>query len=161
MKALRLLNALVLIILSSFTVFAYGYAYFPYGDYTQDYSHSYTTEQVSVRESERESSSNNYAGRYYQSTDNYDYGRSRDFAFSRTSDYESTNRAVNAADYPARLYARDYSTYSYPYYDAGTEYGRNYRPYYDSYETRITSPYENPYRYSRTGAYMKYLPYGY
>ncbi len=155
MKAIRLSALAILMVLAAFNAAAYHAV--PYGDYGHEYTRSRTSEQVSMHESEHESSWSDYGGsRYYHNTDRYDYGRSRDFSFSRTSEYENERNYGNYG-----RYARDFIDYEYPYVDVGMNYGRDYRPYHDYYEMSFTSPYYNP-RYSRVGAYAsRYLPYGY
>lgn len=159
MKALRLFTLAIVMILAAFNAAASHGSYLPYGDYGHEYTRSRTSESMTSHES----SWSDYGGsRYYHNTDHYDYGRSRDFTFSRTSDYENERHYSNAGGYPSGAYARDSIDYTYPYDDAGTNYGRDYRPYHDYYEMSFTSPYYNPSRYSRVGAYTsRYLPYGY
>jgi len=162
MKALRLLALVFVAILASYTAAAYHYDYYPsYGTYDNEYTRSRSSESVSSRESEWHRSSYGGCGwSYCHSRDTYDYGRNREFSFSRTTDYEN-ERHSSSAGYPQYGYGRGYSTYSYPYSDVGTSYGRDYRPYHDDYEMSFTSPYYNPYQYSRVGAYSGYRPYGY
>lgn len=164
MNARLSLALTIVLVLAALPVAAYhdGYSYAPYGDYTQEYERSRTSESVSSRESESESSSSSYGGRrYYSSADNYNYGRSRDFSFSRTSDYERESTSTNYG-YPYGQYARGSSRYDYPSYDVNTGDYRDYRPFSDSYAMGFTSPYYDPYRYSRVGAYAsRYRPYGY
>ncbi len=170
MKTANISALFVALVLSAFSVSAHVYVddYYDYhgrtyyDGYSSDYSRSSSSESVSVRESEYEHSSQNYGGwRSSRVSDHYDYGRSREFAFSRSSKYESSTRNYDSG-HPAGHYKYGYLDYYYPYYDVGTYYGYDYRPYSDDYELGFTSPYYNPYRYSRVGAYAsRYLPYGY
>lgn len=162
MNTRLLLAPAVLFVLAAFPAAAAHDLYAPYGDYGHSYERSRTSESVTAHESEHHSSSSDYGGRrYYHSTDRYDYGRSRDFSFSRTSEYEREGHHANYG-YPYGYYGRGGSRYSYPYYDVGTSYGRDYRPFSDYYSMSFNSPYYDPYQYSRVGAYeSRYLPYGY
>ncbi|MEM2915878.1 MAG: hypothetical protein QXT19_00760 [Candidatus Woesearchaeota archaeon] len=170
MKTTTLGAFIAALILASFSVSAhlyvldyYDYYGRPYYDgYTSDYFRSSSSESVSIRESEYEHSLQNYGSwRGSRVSDHYDYGRSREFAFSRSSEYESSTRTYDGG-YPVWRYSYGYTDYSYPYYDVGTYYGYDYRPYSDDYELSYTSPYYNPYRYSRVGKYAsRYRPYGY
>ena len=158
----RLIIALALVtVLAAFPAAAYA----PYGSNSYDYSHSFDTQSVVSHESEFEHSSNDYGG-YFHNTNQYDYGRSRTFEFSRTSETETEHRSSSfdtGYNYPYSndYYGRDYSTYSYPYYDANTNGYRDYRPYHDYYGMSFTSPYyqDSP----RVNGYLnsRYLPYGY
>jgi hypothetical protein len=161
MIGIRALGILALLVLAATSVTAYHYDYAPYGGFSTDYAHSRSSESVTSHESEYQSSSYGGCGwRYCHSRDSYNYGRSRDFSFSRTTDYEHASTSSNFG-YPAYSYGRDYGSYQYPYYSPGTDYPRDYRPYHNYYEMSFTSPYYNPYRYSRVGAYSGYRPYGY
>ncbi len=163
MNAFRLSMLAVVAVLLAFPVAAsHGYV-MPYGGFGSEYERSRTSESVTVHESESYSSSSDYGGyRNYHSSDNYDYGRSRDFSFSRTEDYERESSYGSHGYRPYGDYVRGYSSYSYPYYDVGTSYGVDYRPFSDYYSMSRNSPYYDPYRYSRVGAYeSRYLPYGY
>ncbi len=163
MNAFRLFALTLVMILTSFNAAASHGSYLPYGDAGHEYTRSRTSESVTSHESEHESSWNDYGGnRQYHNTDHYDYGRSRDFTFSRTSDYESERHYSNAGSYSSGYASRDSVDYTYPYYDVNAGDYRDYRPYHDYYEMSFTSPYYNPYQYSRVGAYAsRYLPYGY
>ena len=134
------------------------------GSYGSEYTRSSSTEQVSVSESEYHRSTNNACGYgYCHSTGSYDYGRSRDFSFSRSENYENSRSYVNSnyGGYPTGYATYGNSRYQYPYYDVGTSYGRDYRPFSEYYTQSRNSPYYNPYQYSRVGAYSGYRPYGY
>jgi hypothetical protein len=159
MKTIRAALFAIVMLVAAFSASAYHYDYYaPYGA-SSSYERSHTSESVTSHESEYQSSSSSYGypySRHYHNTNSYNYGRSRDFSFSRTEDYE---RSTSNANYGS--YARGYGAYAYPYVDVGTSYGRDYRPYHDYYEISQTSPYYNPARYSRVGAYSGYLPYGY
>ncbi len=164
MQAQRLFAWLAVMLLAASFVAAdhYSYSYPPYGDYGSEYSRSRSTESVTIRESESHHERST-GGRYYHATDDqYDYGRSRDFSFSRTYEDEHESHYSNAGYAPYGYSSRGQATYSYPYDDVGTSYGRDYRPFSDYYEMSVTSPYYNPARYSRVGNYAsRYLPYGY
>jgi hypothetical protein len=161
MNAFRLVALALLLALAAASVSAYHYA--PYGGSSYSYERSHTSESVTSRESEYQSSSSGSCGwRYCHSTGSYDYGRSREFSFSRSSDYERETASNNYGYMPYGSYSRGYSNYEYPYYDVGTSYGTDYRPFSEYYHLGFTSPYYDPYRYSRVGAYASnYRPYGY
>jgi len=169
MKAKRIAAVIVALILASFGVSAHFYAYDYYdvprygSTVSSDYSYSRNSESVSVRESESEhSSSSGRAGSYRYATDHYDYGRSREYEFSRESVTESASTSrYYGHGYPFSRYYYDGIDYRYPYYDVGTNYGYDYRPFSDYYEYGPTSPYYDPYRYSRRAYSSRYLPYGY
>lgn len=163
MKATQLTALIFALALAAMPASAYHDFYAPYGDTSSSYSRSYSAENVNVRESEYGSSTT--GGRYYHNIGNYNYGRSREFSFSRVSESEHSSQSTSyGARYPYYgydNYGRDNSNYYYPRYDPVENDYYDYRPFSDSYEMGFTSPYYNPYQYSRVGAYAGYQPYGY
>lgn len=169
MKTSSIIAVVVALVLASFSVSAHFYAYdyydVPlYGDtFSSDYSYSRNSESVRISESESEhSSSSGRSGRYRYSTDHYDYGRSRTYEFARKSESESMSRSYDSGHrQPYVRYYYDGIYYRYPYYDVGTNYGYDYRPFSDYYSYGYTSPYYDSYKYSRVRRYSSYVPYGY
>lgn len=160
----RLLLALALaFVLAAVPAAAYHGYVAPYGGASYSYVRTHSTESVTSRESEYHRSYDDYGGwRYRHSRGSYDYGRSRDFTFSRSFDYVREQSSSNYGYAPYGYYDRGSSAYVYPYDDFVTSYGRDYRPFSEYYHLSFTSPYYDPYRYSRVGAYAsRYMPYGY
>jgi hypothetical protein len=167
MNLFRLIALCLLFALAASSAAAYHDAYIAYpsyGGFSHNYEHSYNAESVSVRESEFEhvdTSASDWWYNDYHSTTHYDYGRSREFSFSRVSDYTRQGMTTDLG-YGLRPYSYPYvyragSAYAYPYSSFGPDDRRLFSEYYPYGKT---SPYYNPAYASRAG-YSRYLPYGY
>ena len=142
----KLIALLMAFALLSTTAFAYYYA--PYGSSTSEYSHTKSSESITVSENEHArttySSSNYWRPGNYRATETYDYGRSREFSFSK--EYENTyERKSDLRAYPYITGTYDYNRFAYPYYPDS-----QYSDYYDySYDLQ-------PYSNSRFANYYGY-----